>query len=347
MGASRRFQASFPGVPADSIKWVVPNPAAGSIDSTGLFTAGLTAGTFPIVAWVPSDTAHGDVVSVTIVPWGPTTTFGHPAYGVAVSKDGVIGLADLYEPVRFISSGAVDSVSVPGGPVHLAFDLMGTHAFVVTFYGGTLVRIDMAGPTIADSLYFARGLYNLAVRPTDSFVYVTSNDGWLFKLAPDPLAKLDSVRLASASNGLAFTPSGSQLWVSTIDSGRVYRIDPVSLAKLDSFDLSPGTQRLTVDLRADSVYVANQGQRALQLILPATHTVERFDLQMSAYGVGLSSDRTKVYVAPYDGPVVVLDRRTLTVLAKVPVGGTPRNIASIPGTDAMVVTTEGDVVRIK
>ena len=345
MGSTRQFHASFLGVSPDSIAWVVPDPAAGRIDSTGRFTAGLTAGSFPIIARAPSADSAADTISVAIEPWGPTTAFGHPAYGVAVNKDGVVGIADLYSPVVFYSGATSDSVSVPGGPVHLAFDLLGTHAFVVGLYG-TLTRLDVAGPTVADSLYFARGLYNIAIRPTDSVLYVTSNDGWLFKVAPDPLAKLDSVQLASASNGLAFTPSGAQLWVATLDTGRVYRIDPVSLAKLDSFDLGPGTQRVAVDLTGDSVYVANQGKAALQVILPRLDTVVRVDLQSSAHGVALSSDRSKVYVAPYDGPVVVLDRATLKVIAKVPVGGHPRNIAPVPYTDAMVVTTEGDVVRI-
>ena len=69
-------------------------------------------------------------------------------------------------------------------------------------------------------------------------------------------------------------------------------------------------------------------------------------LNGTPHGVGLSSDGSKLFVAQLDGWVTVLDRKSLTLLGVVPVDGYPRNMASIPGSSAMLVSTEGDLVRI-
>jgi len=346
MGLTRQFHARFPGVPEDSITWDVFS-VGGMVDPTGLYTAGSTAGTYAVSATAMSDPTLTDTIQVTVVPFGGTPThLGFKGYGVAVSKHGVIASADNNTQAHFYSGGTDTYVTLGGSPAHVAFSPSGAHAFVTTM-GGGLFRINVGGSSAADTAQFGRAVYNLAVRSTDSVVYATTEDGWLFKVAPTTLALLDSVKLASASNGLAFTKDGGALWVSTIAAGVVYRLDPSTLAKVDSFDLGSGTQRLTVAPSGDSVYVADQDSNAVFIIRPSTRTVTKLSVENSPHGVGISSDGSKLFVARIYTPLVsVFDRKTLTFLGYVDVGGTPRNIVPVPGSSAMVVGTEMDVVRI-
>lgn len=345
MGLSRQYQVYFPGVPADSVEWTVPGLQGGSIDSTGRFTAGFEAGEWPIAATAMSDPTLTDTVMVTVVPYGPTTPLGIPAYGVAVSSAGVIAAGDAIGSVRIRDSVNTTTVVTGATPVHAAFAPDG-HSLFVNGFDGKLFRIDVATGTVVDTADFLGSTYNLAVRSSDTAVYVSTASGWIYKMAPGTLAKLDSVLLASGSNGLAFGPGGTVLWASTINAGVLYRLDAATLDKTDSLVLGGGLQRLAVAPSGDSVYVANQSNGKLFIVRPSTRTVSSIVLNGTPHGVGLSSDGSRLFVAQYDGWVTVLDRKSLTLLGVVPVSGFPRNMASIPGSSAMLVSTEGDLIRI-
>ena len=344
MGRSRQYRAHFDGVPDDSIVWSIDAPNGATIDKTGLFTAGISTGQWHIEASDPDDSTVSDTLIVTIVPWAPVTSLGVAAYGVAVSSTGVIASADNSSEVH-ISDHGTDRTAVTGGlPVHVAFSPDGATLYS-TAMGGEIFKVDVATGAIVDSLATPAPTYNLAVRPTDGILYVTTQTGWLLKLDPSTLTVTDSVQLASASNGVGFTPDGATLWASTIDAGVVYRIDPATLTKVDTFVVGTGTQRVAIG--GDSIYIADQDSDQVAIIQPSTGNVTKIHVPWFPHGVGISADGSKLYVAQEQyASVAVYDRATMTLLGAVGVGGYPRNLAAIPGTSSMLVSTEYDLLRI-
>jgi streptogramin lyase len=347
MGLQRQYSATVPDGDDGGVLWTLPDGAtAGTLTSDGLFTAGTTAGTWRIAVSLNSDPTQADTLLVNVIPYMTPTSLGLAAYGVAVSAAGVIAAADNNAAVRFKNGGNVTTATTGSTPVHLAFAPNGATAFA-TSMGGRLFRINAATGAVVDTAEFGRAVYNIAIRSTDSLVYVTTSDGWLLKVAPGTLATIDSVNLASASNGLAFSPGGGVLWASTINAGILYRIDPTTLAKTDSFTLETGLQRLAVAPSGDSVFVANQSSHKVHVVRPSTRTVSAVTLSGSPHGVGLSSDGSKLFVAHLGGWVTVLNRSDLSTLGQVPLTGSGRNVASVPGTTGMVVSVEFDLLLLQ
>jgi YVTN family beta-propeller protein len=347
MGLERQYSVTVPEGDDGGVLWSLPDgETAGTLTSDGLFTAGTTAGTWRIAVSLNSDPTQADTLLVNVIPYMTSTSLGLPAYGVAVSAAGVIAAADNSTAVRFRDGGNVTTATTGSLPVHLAFAPNGATAFA-TSMGGRLFRINVATGAVVDTADFGRAVYNIAIRSTDSLVYVTTDDGWLLKVAPSTLTTLDSVKLASASNGVAFSPGGGVLWASTINAGILYRIDPTTLAKTDSFPLEAGLQRLAVAPSGDSVFVANQSSHKVHVVRPSTRTVTAVVLTGSPHGVGLSSDGSKLFVAHLGGWVTVLNRSTLSKLGLVPLSGSGRNVASIPGTAGVVVSVEFDLLLLE
>lgn len=279
---------------------------------------------------------------------GPVITSLHyPAYGVAVNGSGVIAVANNGHTVRFIGAGGMDSVVTDGTPAHVAYAPSGAIAYATLQSGDALVRLRVHPTAELLRLDYGHPLWNLVVHPSLLAVYVTTADGWLFKADPTTLAKLDSIKLASGSNGIAFGPGATALYASTIFAGWLYRIDPTTLAKVDSFDVGYGAQRIVVSPGGDSVYVANEGNSTIKVVRPSTGAVSQVKMDGVAYGIALSTDGSKLYVTLLEkGTVQVLDRRDLRVLDSWNVGGTPRNVAVAPSGDFVVVSTQEDVVKV-
>lgn len=270
-----------------------------------------------------------------------------PAYGVAVSKYGVIAVADNQANVTFDGFEQHDTVHTGGVPVHVAFSPDGLTAFTVLEYGAALVKMSVYPVRETKRVGYQHVLYNIAVAPSGDAVYFTTQDGWLFKADPQTLLPIDSIALASASNGLAFTTDGDRLYVSTIAAGRLYAVDPTTLAKVDSFDVGGGAQRVAVAPSGDSVYVANEGVGGVNVVRPSTGAVSSVTLPGTPYGLALTADGGRLIVALRTaGAVQVLDRRTLASDGTFPIGGTPRNVAVDPKGGFAVVSSEGDAVKI-
>lgn len=274
--------------------------------------------------------------------------FGYPSYGVAVSGDHIIGVANNDLAVRFFGVGATGSVDVGGTPVHIAFDPTGAVAYATLQSSNTLVRLTVDPSDEATRVDYGHPLYNLAVSPSGNAVYVTTATGWLFRADPTTLAKLDSVKLASNSNGIAFAPNGTTLYVSTIVAGYLYEITAATLAKTDSFDVGTGAQRVAVSPGGDSVYVANEGSVSLKVVRPSTGAVTSRSIAGTPYGVALSADGERLFVTLRTaGEVVALDRATLKIVETWNIGGIPRNIATSPDGEVVVVSTQSDLVQIQ
>jgi hypothetical protein len=77
VGATQAFTAAVTGTTNTAISWSVTEPAGGSIDSTGKYTAAAQAGTYHVVATSQASTKAFDTATVTVTapPAAPAPTF--------------------------------------------------------------------------------------------------------------------------------------------------------------------------------------------------------------------------------------------------------------------------------
>lgn len=347
MGLTRQFTAHFAGTSADSVVWSLPaGELSGTIDGTGLYTAGMTAGTWPVVATSADDPTLTDTLTATVIPYATTLDLSIPAYGIAINAAGTIAAADNDGHVRFrTAGGTITSAAVPGNPVHLVFSKDGASVLVTTM-GWKLYRVDVTTATRVDSVGFDAPVFNIALDPVHDRLVVSTQTGKLIRLDPTTLAKLDTIDLQAASNGLAFAPGGGTLWASAIEGDSVYRIDPATFEVTERFLIGAGGQRIAVAPSGDSVYVANQNSGRVYIINPTTHTTSYVTLPFNPHGVGISADGSRLFVAQLGGRATVLTRGTMQMLGAIPLPEGGRNVLAIPGGNSVLISTEGHLIRV-
>jgi DNA-binding beta-propeller fold protein YncE len=348
MEMTRQFVADFPGVTPDQIWWHFSSsdPAYGSIDSNGLFTAGVNPGTYLVIATPPDASGLApDTSVVEIRSLRTTTSLGAGAYALDVRADGTIAGVDGNDQLWFHNGSGTQSHYFPGWPVSVAFSLSGNEVYVAMLTG-RLIRIDVATATAIDTTLFSEGLAHVAVRPTDGKIYVTDAAGWLFRVDPTTMAKIDSTKLASASSGLSFGPGGDPLWATTTETGVLYRLGATSFVKVDSVVFGNGLQRLKAMTNGDSVYVADQTNDSVYIIRPSTGARSGVYVCCGPQGVAVSADGKRLYVAQVGGATAVLDRNTMELLGGVLTPGTVRDVIVAPGSGAVYVAADGDAKRI-
>lgn len=345
----RDYSATVTGATDHAVTWSLQEGAtAGTISAAGRYAASATPGTYHVIAVAHADSTKADTVAVTVHGFGTPVALGLPAYGAAVSSTGKIALADNATKVRFLTTAPGDSVTVNGTPVHVIFNATGTTAWTGLQTDEVLVRMQVSPAQELGRVSFGHSIYNLALDAAGTGLFVTTADGWLFKVNPTTLAKIDSVELASASNGLAFDPAGTRLYVSTIAAGWLYAITPATMAKADSFNVGSGAQRVAVSPSGDSVYVANEGVGGVNVVRISTRTVSTKTMGGTPYGIGISPDGAALYVTLRTaGTIRIMRREGLDSLTTMTVGGTPRNVAIDPNGGFVVVTTESDAVKVE
>jgi len=293
---------------------------------------------------------------------------GEP-YGVAVSTSGEVFVArvyaDLVSPMALgdaefgagISvkiggtTGSGDSASTPAvpwmGSVHVAFNPAGTRAYVTDQFGNAVSVIDVASKTLLATIPLGDGGFNLGVTPDGSRVYATTATGSVYVISAAADAIVDSMRVGSASNGVAFSPDGGTVYISSRDAGTITAFRTSDEAQLVTYTVGGRPQRLAVSDDGSSLYAANedQGLDVVDLASGATATVPGLT---TGYGLGLTPDGAELWVtSPLDGTIKIVDRGTLTVVKTVDLGANtvPRNVAfNASGTTAVVTDGNGSVI---
>jgi DNA-binding beta-propeller fold protein YncE len=269
-------------------------------------------------------------------------------YGVAIGpQNRLASMLWLSQTVRF-RSGRHDpspqDVTTGSIPVHGAFSNHGQTFYVVEQDGWALRSIDVeSGATKA--VDYGHTMFNIAISPVDGMVFTTTADGWLFKSDPSTLAKLDSLFIGYASNGLAINANG--FWVTTMD-GRLLQVDPATMAQLDLIELGGVPQRVAIDEDAAIAYVANEGGPGLQVITLASHEVRSVPVAGIPYGVALAPRGKEVWVAVRDaGRIDLFATADMALTGSLDVGGIPRNIAFSANGHLVLIGNEAGSVLVE
>ena len=285
---------------------------------------------------------------------GRTAAPGEP-YGVAIDAGGTALVANVVsnQVLRFALPDTVavsaDSLPSGSGPVHLAIDPAGTRAYVVEQFGEAVDVIDLATNHSVASVPLTNTGFNVAVRPDGQRVYATTADGRVYVIATATSAIIDSLLVGPAANGLAFSPDGRVLYISSRDSGNVAAFSTTTDVRVGTYTVGGRPQRLAVSPDGSHLYVANEisGLNVVDLASPGTPVSD--SAYGGGYGLGVTPDGAQIYLTiPSSGMVIILNRASLELVSALSLGGVPRNVAfSADGTSAIVTDGSGSIVFLK
>lgn len=276
-----------------------------------------------------------------------TIPLGGTPYGVAVAPNGkfvlttqLTGAAVARAPLPNRTYGAF--IPVGSFPPHVAINPASTRAYVPNQLGHSVSIVDLGSNSEITQLPLAGEGYNVAVHPNGATTYITTNIGRMYLLSTATNSFTDSIDLDPANNGLAFG-RGNLLLVSSLLAGTVTAFNPSSRQVVGVLNTGGVPQRMAVHQASNELYIANE---TLGLDIWNLTTRTRItSVPMDAYGLGLSPDGQKVYVAgALTGTVTIVDRASRQVDTVLAVGGIPRNVAFLPSGSRAVVTNQAGYV---
>lgn len=213
-------------------------------------------------------------------------------------------------------------------PAGVAINAAGTRAYIVTQTGLSLrvMRINPLG--MIDSLPLTNVGYDVALGPSGERVYVSTGDGRVYVVATATDAIVDSMQAGVAANGLAFSPDGSKLYVSSRNAGTITVFNTQTDAPIDTIVTGGAPQRIAVSLDGTTLFVANELHGVDVVSLPSGTLQPGIALDSTAFGVAITPDGKQLYgTDARDGYVFILDVATRTWIKSLSVGGEPRNVA--------------------
>jgi len=272
-------------------------------------------------------------------------------YGVAVSSQGVIYTALI--GAEHLVKGDLTTMTFSGAvavglaPPHVAINPSGTTAYATLQYGQGLAVVDIASNSVVSTIGFSGDGFNLIVSPDGTRVYATDDNGTVYVVNAATRAVMTTLAVGPAANGLAFSPNGETLYISSRDAGTVSAISVATNAVTRTYTLGGAPQRLAVSPDGSELYVANEVS-GMDVVNVETGNVASVSFGTAGYGLGMTPDGAQLYVLlPQAGEVRVLDRATRAPVKTIVVGGTPRNVAFGARGAVAIVTNEEAVVFVK
>jgi YVTN family beta-propeller protein len=250
-------------------------------------------------------------------------------YGIAISAKGKIYVTRIASNTLAFATGEnrtfSGSITVGTTPAHVVFNPLGTRAYVTNQSSNSVSVVDVATAHELAQIPLDNNAFNLIVTKDGKKVFATTASGKVYVINTATNLKVDSLQLPPVTNGLALSPSGNTVYISSRDGGTVTSIDTRTHAVLGTLTTGGRPQRLAVSLDGKEIYIANED---LGLDIWSLTTKTRItSVAMDAYGLGLTPDGVQVYVSgPLTGIVTIVDRVSRQVVKTLPVGGRPRNI---------------------
>ena len=293
-----------------------------------------------------SDRTHPTLAQVDSVPVGGT------AYGVAISAKGrtyvtLLNANAVVQDDTLPVNSFGSPIAVGLVPPHVAFNPAGDRAFVVAQTGQNLTAINVSTGSAIDSVSLPADGFNLITSADGSEVFVSVSTGQVYVVNASSLAIVDSIILPPAVNGFARHPTLNRIDISSRDGGIVVEVDAATHQVRRTFPTGGMPQRLAVSPNGKELLIANE---TIGVDIWALGSGTRdTTLAMAAYGLGLSPDGRKIYVASGPGGgITVVDRRSRGVDTAFIVGGTTRNVAfDAKGTTAVITNEAGFVTVVR
>lgn len=226
-------------------------------------------------------------------------------------------------------------------PAAVDMDPAGTRAYIVNHFGVSLRVVKLNPLGTIDSLPLTNAGYDVAVGPSGQRVYVTTADGRVYVVATATFTIMDSMQAGVEATGLAFSPDGSRLYISSRDAGSVTVFNTETDAPIDTIVTMGMPQRIAVSQDGTTLFVADE-MHGIDVVSLPTGTVEpSIPLDTATYGLGLTPDGKQLYATnPRLGYVSIIDVATRQLIQTLSVGGEPRNVA-FDHNGATAIVTDG------
>jgi len=287
-----------------------------------------------------------------------TSLEGAP-FGLAVSATGVVlvTLARSGVVARAQLPDTAFSVTIPIGqiPTGVAINATGSRAYVTNQGSASVSAIELATNQILNTIpVTGRAPGVVAVTPGDRGLYVTTtaDEAYFINLATRTIDDRLLVTVDGPPNGLAFSPDGSQLYVSTV-TGSVFECDRATARIERRLYVGGRPQGIAVSPDGTELYVANEttdSSGGLDIwSLTTGRPIARVAIGGRGFALAVTPDGAEIYVTQsLAGRVQIVDRATLRPKQAVETGGRPRRIAfDRQGTTAVIANEEGWVDFIR
>jgi len=297
-----------------------------------------------------------DVASKRVVATLPT---GNGAHEVAVSHDGRWAVVSNYG-VRGAPGNTLTVIDVPAAVVVRTIDLgefrrphgsaflPGDSLFVVTSeMSRAVVIVDFKPGKVLGSIPTNHPASHMLAMTRDGSRIYTSNvaDGTVSELDVPGRKFVREFNVAPAVEGIAVTPSGSQVWVGSNQAKTVTVVDPRAGNAAGTISGFGMPYRLAVTPDERTVVIADPPNAAVRIVdrasrkdrsvvrIPAENVGANaeFPGSPSPEGIILSRDGKTAFVALQGSSrVAVIDIASATVVAYMPTGAGPDGIAYSP-----------------
>jgi YVTN family beta-propeller protein len=223
----------------------------------------------------------------------------------------------------------IKRVIVGDGPERVTITPDGAFAYVTNSGSGTVSVVDTSTDAVVVTTDVGRSPFGIAFSPDGQAAYVTNaGSDTVSVIDTGSRTVIATIPVHRTPMDIAVTPDGASAYVVNQRSETVSVID-TRTATVSLVVSVPRPIGIAVAPDGASVYVGNRA-RAISVISRATHMVtSTIALRASPTNLALSRDGAFLYVTSFGEPgnVAVVDIATKSVVATIPVGDQPRNIA--------------------
>jgi len=270
-------------------------------------------------------------VSVCCGPLGVATS-GNVAL---VSQDQGAALARF----DLTTDSVTASIAVGGVPAYLAFNDIGSTAYVANFGNHNVGIIDVATNAQTDVIAVNGSPLPIAVTRNGGTAFVTTDANRFYKIDVPSKTVVDSLDLPATSHHL-LNLNDTLVYIATRDGGSVLEVNQLTMTVLRTFVLGGRPQGMAVATNRTELYVANEISNVLQIINLSSGAVASVPLSSGGEGIALGPDG-KLYIGEvFAGLVEVVDPVTRTVVRTITVGGVPREVAADAARNQILVANE-------
>jgi DNA-binding beta-propeller fold protein YncE len=270
------------------------------------------------------------------------------SWDVAITPGGDVLVGGFYDDQLTTldpATGALrDSVSTAMWPYDVAVDRSAGRGYTAGLDVGRVDVIDFADLSVARELAVPMRPIRVALNVAGSRLYATTlSDLSLVALDTESgLVLPGALNILGIGNGLAMTPDGTTLWVTTTN-GHVHLVDPVSLTIRATSTPGGVPQDVVIDAAGQRAYVAHE-DGGISVFDAASGARLDFISAPTPFGLALQPGANRLWVASARGGLVyVIDLTTGRIAGGVGVGGRPRTIVFDASGRAFVANESGMV----
>jgi YVTN family beta-propeller protein len=238
----------------------------------------------------------------------------------------------------------VSDISVPPGPLGVAFSRDGKKAYVTSFHAGGVSFIDIRTRTNLEYPNFGADSQprGIAVAADGARLYVAlSAKNELVVVDVATGESIVHIPVGAGPSGVAITPDGQTVLVANTDGHSLSFVSATANALLATIPVGQVPFGVAISPDSKTAYVAVYGSNAVSVVdIPSRSVVATVPVGQGPYGLALKSDGTRLYVSDNQNRVSVVDTASRTIIASIPVGSHPQGIALTPDDAELYVSNQ-------